>query len=70
MTRTPIKEYIAKMFLNKTFNFKCDCAVPMDVTGTVVDYEIVGSELVLIVQIGEKYMHIGLNTYSLTVEEQ
>ena len=64
----PIKNYIAEQFLNKTFNFKCDCLIPFDVIGLVKDYEIVGNEIILIVSVNGKIMHIGLNTAMLYIK--
>lgn len=65
---TPIKKYIAELFLNKTFRFKCDCIVPFDIIGTVNDYEILGHEIVLLVSVNNKIIHIGLNTSALQIE--
>lgn len=65
---TPIKTYIANLFVNKTYRFKCDCLVPFDIIGTVKDYEIVGHEIVLLVSVNGKVIHIGLNTSALQIE--
>lgn len=64
----PIKNYIAELFINKTYRFKCDCLVPFDIIGTVKDYEIVGHEIVLLVSVNNKIIHIGLNTSALQIE--
>lgn len=66
---TPIKEYIVKSFLNKSFHFTCNCIMNLDVSGSVCDYEIVGSEIVLFVLHNNKVIRIGLNTPSLMIEE-
>ena len=65
---TPIKHYIASQFLNNTYHFKCDCLIPFDLIGTVKDYEIVGHEIVLLVSVNGKIIHIGLNTSALQIE--
>lgn len=65
----PIKQYIAKKFIGNTYHFKCDCIMPIDVIGTVVDYEISNHEIILSVCTSSKIIHIGLNTSSLTIEE-
>ena len=65
---TPIKHYIADLFKNKTYRFKCDCLVPFDLIGTVKDYEIIGNEIVLLVSVNNKIVHIGLNTSALQIE--
>lgn len=66
---TPIKQYIANTFINKSFHFICDCIIPIDVKGIVQDYEIIGNEIVLLVLVNGKIIHIGLNTGSLQIEE-
>jgi hypothetical protein len=66
---TPIKQYIANMFIGKTFHFKCDCLIPIDIVGTVCDTTITQYEVVLLVNSNNKIIHIGLNTPSLTIEE-
>lgn len=66
---TPIKQYIANIFLGKTFHFKCDCIIPIDVIGTVCDANITQYEIVLLVNTNEKVIHIGLNTPSLVIQE-
>lgn len=66
----PIKEYIAKLFIGKTFHFKCDCVIAIDVTGEVKDANTIGNEIVLLVDNGERLIHIGLNSSSLVIEEK
>ena len=65
----PIKDYIGKLFLNKTIHVKCDCLLPIDVTGIVVDYEIMGNEIVLCISKNGKIIKIGLNTPSVKIED-
>lgn len=65
----PVKQYIAELFINKTFRFKCDCLIPIDVIGTVKDYNINTSEIILLVNVNNKLIHIGLNTPSLHIEQ-
>lgn len=65
---TPIKNYIAEMFLNKKYRFKCDCLIPIDVTGVVKDFEISHNEIILLVLVDSKIIHIGLNSPSLQIE--
>ena len=65
---TPIKNYIAEKFLNNTYRFKCDCLIPFDLIGTVKDYLISGNEIVLLVEVNGKIIHIGLNTSALNIE--
>lgn len=65
----PIKDHIASLFIDKTIHVKCDCLLPIDVTGIVVDYEIIGNEIVLCISKDGKIIRIGLNTPSLQIEE-
>lgn len=64
----PIKEYIGSLFIGKTLHFKCDCLIPIDVIGTVREYEVVGHDIVLYVETGGRIIHIGLNTPSLQID--
>lgn len=65
----PIKTYIAEQFINKTFQFKCDCLIPIDTVGVVKDYEITNNEIVLFVStLNGRIIHIGLNTPSLHIK--
>lgn len=64
-----IKDYIAEHFLNKSFHFKCDCLIPIDTTGLVKDYKIIGNEIVLYVANNNgRVIQIGLNTPSLRID--
>lgn len=65
---TPIKDHIARQFINNRYHFKCDCIIPLDITGIVTGYEVVGNEIVLLVNSNNKTLHIGLNTSSLHIE--
>jgi hypothetical protein len=65
----PIKEYIAKQFINNRYRFTCNCFIPIDVTGIVKDYITTDSEIILLVATdNDKQVRIGLNTASLQVE--
>lgn len=50
-------------------HFVCACIISIDVTGIVIDYEIVNDEIILFVDINKKLIKIGLNTPGLQVEE-
>lgn len=65
----PIKQYIAEQFIENTYHFTCDCLIPLDVIGTVKDYNISNNEIILIVSVDNKILHIGLNTPSLYIEQ-
>ena len=66
---TPIKNYIADIFIGKTFHFVCDCIIPIDIIGTVKEYSISNNEIILLVDTNKRILHIGLNTPSLVIEE-
>lgn len=66
---TSIKDYIGNAFIGNAYRFTCDCIMKFDVSGTVVDYEKTGNEVVLIVMHDNKTIRIGLNTPSLFIEE-
>ena len=65
----PIKDYIAESFIGKTFHFKCECLLLLDVTGTVKGHKLVGDEIVLTVDVNGKLISIGLNHPKLKIEE-
>lgn len=64
---TNYKEYIAKQFVGKTVRFKCDCLVPMDITGKVIEADTSRSEIIYIVSVdnGKRTVKIGENTPKL-----
>ena len=64
----PIKEYIAKQFINNTYHFTCNCVIPIDVIGIVKDYTITNNEIILLVMTNDKTIRIGLNAASLQIE--
>ena len=64
----PIKEYIAKQFINNTYHFTCNCVIPIDVIGIVKDYTITNNEIILLVIANDKTIRIGLNAASLQIE--
>lgn len=69
-----LKSYIAELLLHRSFHFKCDCLMNMDVRGEVVDYSIIkdsGEILFIIKVIGSdnKLIKIGSNHPNLQIEE-
>ncbi len=62
------KDYIAQSLKGHNLRFKCDCIVPLDVIGTIKDYEIVSGEIIFIVDVKGKIIKIGENHPNLYVE--
>lgn len=62
------KDYIKSQLLNKRVRFVSDCIVKIDVTGTVIGVDHVGSELIFLVNTGERIVKIGENTSKLKIE--
>jgi hypothetical protein len=62
------KEFVAKQFLNKTVRFKCDCIVPLDITGKVINFYLEKNEIIYIIESQDKIVKIGENTPNLIVE--
>ena len=62
------KDYIKSLFLNKKVRFTSDCIVKIDITGAIVGVDHVGSELLFLVNTGNKIVKIGENTSKLSVE--
>lgn len=61
------KEFVAKQFLNKNVRFKCDCIVPLDVTGKVINFYLEKNEIIYIIESNNKIVKIGENTPNLIV---
>lgn len=61
------KEFVAKQFLNKAVRFKCDCIVPLDVTGKVINFYLEKNEIIYIIESNNKIIKIGENTPNLMV---
>lgn len=64
------KEFVAQHLTGHTVRFICDCIIRLDVTGVVTGYEMNGSEIVYIVDTGDRRVKIGENTPKLEVEVQ
>ena len=62
------KDYIKSQLLNKRVRFVSDCIVKIDVTGTVIGVDHSGSELIFLVNTGERIVKIGENTSKLKIE--
>lgn len=62
------KEYIASNFIGKRLRFNCDCTFPMDIIGTIVDYEIIGNEIIFKVKKEDKIVRVSENHPKLMVE--
>ena len=63
----PLKDYMGKMMVGKTFRFICNCIVSMDITGTIKDYDIVNNEIVFLVESKGKIIKIGENHPKLKI---
>lgn len=68
-TKNGFKDYLATQILNKKLRFVCDCLIPLNHEGVVVDYEINNNEIIFIVDIGGKVIKIGENHPNLQVFE-
>lgn len=62
-------EYVFSLLAKKRIRFKCDCIIPIDIEGVVVDCKIYNNEMILMVDVGGKIIQIGSNTPGLKVEE-
>lgn len=64
----PLQHILAEQMLNKNVHFKCDCSFPIDITGRIVDYEIISNEIIFKVQYDSKIISIGLNHPRMTAQ--
>ena len=61
--------YIAKSLIGKRLHFKCDCLLGLDHIGVIKDFEMISNEIVFIVDVDGRIVHIGENHPNLYVEE-
>ena len=64
----PFLQYIGDSIKGKVVHFKCNCIVPLDITGKCTGYTILGNEVVFDVCVGTKTIKVGSNTPKLTIE--
>ena len=62
------KTYVAKQLVGTSLRFKCDCVFPMDITGTIKDFEIVDGEIIFKVLTEGKIISIGINHPKMMVK--
>lgn len=57
------------LFKGKTVHFECNCLLHLDITGTVVDTELINNEIIFILIINNsKRIKIGENTPGLKIK--
>lgn len=61
------KDYIAKQLLGSKLHFYCDCIFPLDVIGTIVDYNIEENEIIFLIDVDGKIIKLGENHPKLFV---
>ena len=67
---TPIKSYIAERFVGKTFHFKCDCLLNIDIVGVVKGWSLYQGEIIFEVYTDTgKLIKIGENHPNMQIEE-
>lgn len=64
-----IHDYIAEQFIGNTYHFKCDCLMPLDFIGRVVDWSLAGQEILLHIDTAKKIIKLGINHPNLTIEK-
>ena len=62
------KDYIASLLKDKHVRLTCDCLVKLDVSGVVVDHELIGNEIIYIITDVQRLVRIGENTPKLHIE--
>lgn len=65
----PVYTYIGQQFIGHKYRFKCDCMFALDVIGTVLDFEMHGQEVILIIKTDPKIIRIGLNHPNLLIQK-
>lgn len=62
------KDYISSIFIGKKVRFISDCIIKLDITGTIIGTEKSGSELIYLVNTGNRIVKVGENTSKLVIE--
>jgi hypothetical protein len=62
------KKYIMSLFKGRTVHFECNCLLHLNVTGQIVDTELINNEVIFILIINGKRIKIGENTPGLKFE--
>lgn len=61
-------DWIKNKINNQYLRFKCDCSFKMDFEGRIIDYQIIDSELIMIIEDRRgKIIKIGENHPGLTI---
>lgn len=63
------KDYIAHQLIGKSLHFKCNCIFPLDTIGKIINYELIGNEIVFLVDVGDKQIKIGENHPNLYIKK-
>ena len=62
------KQHLGDLFLGKRFHLSCECIIPFDVVGIIIDYTIENHELILHVDTDGKIIKSGENHPNLKIE--
>lgn len=63
-----LKDHFGQSLVNKKVRFYCDCWIGLDVTGTVVSYEIHKNEIIWTISTRGKLVQVGEHSPSLKIE--
>ncbi len=56
------------LFKGKNVHFECECLLHLNISGTVVDTELINNEIIFILIINKKRIKIGENTPGLKIK--
>ena len=63
-----LKETFGSLMVGRKARFKCDCLLPIDVTGVVSSFHIESNEIVIVVTTGDRTIKLYENHPNLLVE--
>lgn len=63
------KRYIAERLVGERLKFSCNCAIPINAVGRIVDYEIINNEILFSVDMNGRVIQIGENHPNMEVEK-
>lgn len=63
------KQYIADKLIGEVLRFKCDCLIPIDIVGEILNYEIKNNEIIFTISANNKLYKFGENHPNLKIEK-
>lgn len=63
------KQYIGEKLIGEKLRFKCNCLLPIDIIGEVVDFELNNNEIIWVISSNGKIYKFGENHPNMYIEK-